>query len=169
MPFVDDVPVKSEQTHYQAADGSYKTIPKNPGIFCFIWNHCIKFILAVPDATIIGHKCTLEGRIPHEDKVQKIRDWLECSNVTHIRGFLGVCGVVRIFIKDFAKIASPLVNLTRKGVPFLWDDTHRIAMWRLKDKIAKSPALRRIDYECGREVILAVDTSVIAVGFILLQ
>ncbi|KIJ08580.1 hypothetical protein PAXINDRAFT_39566, partial [Paxillus involutus ATCC 200175] len=31
-----------------------------------------KFLTTV---TIVGHKCTLEGRIPHEDKVQKIRDW----------------------------------------------------------------------------------------------
>ena len=42
-------------------------------------------------------------------------------------------------------------------------------MTRLKDEIIKSPALRRLDYESGREVVLAVDTSVIAVGFILSQ
>ena len=39
----------------------------------------------------------------------------------------------------------------------------------LKDEIIQSPALWRLDYESGREVILAVDTSVIAVGFILSQ
>jgi transposase InsO family protein len=42
-------------------------------------------------------------------------------------------------------------------------------MQTLKDLVLESPALRPIDYECGREVILAVDTSLIAVGFILLQ
>ncbi|KIJ06790.1 hypothetical protein PAXINDRAFT_35737, partial [Paxillus involutus ATCC 200175] len=65
-----------------------------PNIRLFIYNHLIvmhrilqrlqnvgatvsakKFVLAAPDATIVGHKCTLEGRIPHEDKVQKIQDW----------------------------------------------------------------------------------------------
>jgi len=35
-PFVDDVPVKSVKTRYQRADGSYKTIPANPGIRRFI-------------------------------------------------------------------------------------------------------------------------------------
>jgi hypothetical protein len=39
----------------------------------------------------------------------------------------------------------------------------------LKDEIIQSHALHRIDYECGREVILTVDTSNIAVGFILYQ
>ena len=42
-------------------------------------------------------------------------------------------------------------------------------MQRLKDKILKSPVLRRIDYKSGQEVILAVDTLVIAVGYILFQ
>ena len=42
-------------------------------------------------------------------------------------------------------------------------------MIRLKDEIIQSPALRRLDYKSGREVILAVDTLVIAVGFILSQ
>ena len=42
-------------------------------------------------------------------------------------------------------------------------------MIRLKDEIIQSPALRRLDYKSSREVVLAVDTSVIAVGFILSQ
>ena len=42
-------------------------------------------------------------------------------------------------------------------------------MIRLKDEIIQSLALQRLDYESGREVVLAVDTLVIAVGFILSQ
>jgi reverse transcriptase-like protein len=128
-----------------------------------------KFVLAAPDAVIVGHKCTFEGRIPHEAKVQKIQDWPECETVTHVRGFLGTCGVLRIFIRNYASIARPLVDLTQKGVLFEWGEPQKEAMQRLKDEILKSPALRRLDYESGREVILAVDTSVIAVGFILFQ
>ena len=72
----------------------------------------------MPEVTIVRHKCTWEGRIPHEKKVQKIRDWPECQNLTQVCRFLGVCGVLRIFIKGFTLIARPLVNLTRKGVSF---------------------------------------------------
>ena len=101
--------------------------------------------------------------------MQKIRDWPECETLTQVRGFLGTCGVVRIFIRDFTAISQPLINLTRKGVPFEWGDAQCDAMARLKDKITRSPALRRLDYASGREVVLAVDTSLIAVGFILSQ
>jgi hypothetical protein len=126
-------------------------------------------VLAAPDVVIVGRKCTFEGRIPHEAKVQKIQDWPECASVTHIHGFLGTCGVLCIFIWNFAMIAQPLVNLTRKGVPFEWGESQQKAMQRLKDEIIKSPALRWLDYASRQEVILAVDTSVIVVGYILSQ
>jgi hypothetical protein len=107
MPFIDDLPVKSGTTRYQDADGSYETMPANPGIRRFIWEHLIvvnrilqclqnvgatvsakKFLLAAPDAVILGHKCTFEGRIPHEAKVQKIQDWPECMSVTPISWYV---------------------------------------------------------------------------------
>ena len=75
--------------------------------------------------------------------------------------------MVRIFIRNFAAIARPLVGLTRKGVPFEWGTAQLDTMNRLKDEIIK--LLRHLDYESGREVVLAVDTLVIAVGFILSQ
>jgi len=187
-PFIDDVPVKSVQTRYQRADSTYETIPDNPGIRRFIWEHCIvinrilqrlenvgatistsKFVLAAPTATIVGHKCTFEGCVPEESKVQKIRDWPEPTNHTQVRGFLGTCGVLRIFIRDFSRIARPLINLTKKDAPFVFGAEQREAMQILKDAVLSSPALKRLDYASKREVILAVDTSNIAIGFILLQ
>ena len=138
-PFINDLPIKSVTTQYENADGSYETIPDNLGIHRFIWEHlqvvhwilpqlenvgvtvsAKKFILTVPDATIVRHKCTFDGRIPHEAKVQKIQDWPECQNLTQVHGFLDVCGVLCIFIHDFASIARPLVHLTKKGVHFDW-------------------------------------------------
>ena len=137
MPFIDDLPVKSEMSRYQRLDGSYETIPENPGIRLFIWKHltvvhrilqrlqnvnttisATKFVLAALDATIVSHKCTSEGWVPHEAKIQKIRDWPECKNLMQVHGFLGTCGVLRIFIQNFTAIARLLVGLTRKGIPF---------------------------------------------------
>jgi len=188
IPFIDDLPVKSVKTRYQREDRLYETIPGNPGTRQFIWEHCQvihriiqclenvgatisakKFILAAPTAVILGFKCTIDGRVPEESKMQKIRDWPECKTVTQVRGFLGMCGVLRIFIKDFSRIAHPLIKLTKKDEPFVFGLEQQEAMQRLKDAVINSPALRRIDYECGREIILAVDTSNIAVGYILMQ
>ena len=130
MPFIDDLLVKSEMSWYQRPDGSYKMIPENPGIKLFIWKHLTvvhrilqrlqndnatisakKFILAALDATIVGHKCTSEGWVLHEAKIQKIRDWPECENLMQVHRFLGTCGMLQIFIQNFAAIARPLVGL----------------------------------------------------------
>jgi hypothetical protein len=187
-PFIDDIAVKSVETRYEVEEGAYETIPENPGIHHFIWEHCIvinrilqrlrninvtvsasKFVLTVPSAIIIGHKCTFEGCIPEDTKVQKIRNWPKPKNQTQVHRFLGTCGVLHIFIRDFSRIMRPLINLTRKDIPFEFGPEHREAAQMLKDSILKSPALQQINYKCDREVILVVDTSNIAVGFILLQ
>ena len=131
MPFIDDLLVKSKMSWYQSPDSLYETIPENPGIRSFIWKHltvvhrilqCLqnvnatvsakKFVLAIPDATIVSHKCTCEGQVQHEAKIQKIRDWPECENLTQVHGFLGTCGVLQNVIRNFAAIARPLVGLT---------------------------------------------------------
>jgi hypothetical protein len=122
----------------------------------------------VPTATIIGHKCTFEGHMPEESKVQKICDWPEPSNHMQVRGFLGTCGVLRIFIRDLSCIAHPLINLMKKDTPFIFGAEQHKAMQILKDVVLSSPVLKCLDYTSECEVILAVNTSNIAIGFILL-
>jgi len=70
-PFINDLPIKGVVECYECPDGTYETIPDNPGICHFIWEHlqnmyhilqCLKvvnimvsakkFILAAPDATM---------------------------------------------------------------------------------------------------------------------
>jgi len=188
VPFIDDCPVKGPKMRYERPDGSYETIPKNPGIRRFIFEHLTnmnrvlqrlkhagatvsakKFVLAAPSIVVVGHKVSYEGRVPDESKVQKIRDWPYCTNVTEVRGFLGLCSYCRVFIKDFAKHARPLIELTRKDAPFLFEDRQRESMDYLKHAIVYSPVLRPINYESDLPVILAVDTSSIAVGYVLMQ
>ena len=77
--------------------------------------------------------------------------------------------MVRNFIENFALISRPLVVLTQKGMAFKFGKEERAAMEKLKTTLVNSPVLQAIDYNCNREVILAVDSSVIGVGFILLQ
>ena len=82
--------------------------------------------------------------VPDESKVAKIRDWPACRNVTEVRGFLGTCGLVRVFVKNYAQIARPLVNLTKKNVIFEFTEEHQDAMDRLKQAVINSQALRPI-------------------------
>ena len=39
QPFIDDVGVKGPKTRYELEDGSYETLPGQPGVHRFIWEH----------------------------------------------------------------------------------------------------------------------------------
>ena len=51
--------------------------------------------------------------------MSKIWNWPACQDLTDIRGFLGMCGIVEIFIEGFAELAWPLVRLMQKNVEFM--------------------------------------------------
>ena len=141
QPFVDDVPVKGPATQYELLGGSYETIPKNGGVHHFIWEtlqntHRViqqmkvvgttfnpkKSYIAIPCAEVVGHICTYEGWVPDNSCICKIHSWPVPTSLTEVRMFLGMCRVLHIFIKDFARLAWPLVILTKKEVPFHFDN-----------------------------------------------
>ena len=128
-----------------------------------------KIVCAAPEFTAVGNRCTRDGRVPEPSCVEAVTNWGPCKNLSEVRAFLGTVGVARIFIKDYAKIANPLNKLLRKGAQFEWGPDQERAMANLKQALLDSPALRPIDYESDAPVILAVDTSYIAVGFHLCQ
>jgi hypothetical protein len=78
-------------------------------------------------------------------------------------------GTIRTWIKDYTRIARPLTNLTRANIPFEWNQEAQDAMEELKKAIIISPAIRPISYTSSNEVILAVDSSYLACGWILFQ
>jgi len=56
-----------------------------------------------------------EGKIEMEgDKVAGVLNWPIPKTVRDVRKFLGLANYYRCFVKDFAKLAQPLNNLTRK-------------------------------------------------------
>ena len=125
--------------------------------------------ICVPEVVAVGHHCTYEGHYLKDHKVQKIIDWPDCNTLTEVRGFLGICGIIRIWVKDFAKCAKPLILLTKKDTEFVWGMDQKASMEDLKQAIVTAPCLRPIDYHMGQCVILAIDSSCIATGFILSQ
>ena len=121
------------------------------------------------EVNIVGYTCNFEGRIPDQARVSKILNWPRCESLTEVRGFLGTCGVVRIFVDSFAEIARPLVYLTRKNVEFVWEEPQQSAMDLLKQRITSAPALIPLDYSSRRLSIVAVHSSNIPVGWIVYQ
>ena len=188
VPYIDDVPVKGPKSRYELPDGTCERIPENSGIRRFVWEHfqnlnrvvqrmkyCggtfsgYKTTLCAAEIVVVGHRCTIDGRMPETDRIGVIERTAACTSLTEVRSFLGVIGVCRVFIRDFAKLAEPLVRLTRKDIPFQWGPEQAESMAALKGALKKSVPLGNIDYDSEGAVVLAVDTSYKAVGFYIYQ
>ena len=79
-----------------------------------------KSVLCAEEITVVGHRCTYEGRRPEEHRIKIIRDWGPCKDVSDVHAFLGTVKVCRVFIKNFAKLMEPLEKLKRLNVPWEW-------------------------------------------------
>jgi len=74
-----------------------------------------------------------EGKIEmKENKVVGVLNWPVLKMVRDVRKFLGLANYYRYFVKDFAKLARPLNNLTRKEEKWRWEDEQQKAFEQLK-------------------------------------
>ena len=68
-----------------------------------------------------------------EEKVKAIKYWPTIAkNVTEVRSFHGLVSFYRRFIKNFSTIASPLNELVKKHVSFIWEKDQELAFNTLK-------------------------------------
>ena len=58
-----------------------------------------------------------------------------------VQKFLGILNYNREFIKGFAKIATPLYNLLKKGVEFNWSKECQLSFETLKTALTTTPIL----------------------------
>lgn len=115
----------------------------------------------------LGHTVTSEGIMPDKSKIKVIESYPKPANTDDVKRFVAFCNYYRKFIKNFAEIASPLNNLCRKDVPFVWSDNCENAFVYLKNALISPSILQYPDFSEDNEFVLQTDASGIAVGAVL--
>lgn len=115
----------------------------------------------------LGHVVSKDGIATNPEKISAVVSWPAPTSVTEVRSFLGLCSYYRKFIRNFARVSAPLTNLTKKDVPFKWDQTAQNAMDVLKDCLVTAPILSYPDTTCS--FILDCDASDTGIGAVLSQ
>jgi hypothetical protein len=125
---------------------------------CEFWLSEVKFL---------GHVISQGGVAVDQSKVEAVQNWTRPKNVSEVRSFLGLAGYYRRFIMKFSQIALPLTRLTRKDVPFVWDEECEKSFRTLKKKLTQAPVLTIPDLE--KRYVVFCDASSKGLGGVLMQ
>ena len=121
----------------------------------------------------LEHSVSLKGVRPSRDNLKVIAKYPEPTTYTTIKGFVGMVGHYRCFIKDFAKIAHPLHEYAhgdaakRKKERVVLTEAARKVFRQLKRAVMSAPVLAYLDP--NREYLLEMDASKLGLGAVLSQ
>ena len=115
----------------------------------------------------LGHVISSKGIEPDPAGVEKVQKCPTPTSVTGIKSFIGLASYYRRFIKDFSKIAHPMLELVKKDVPFVWTQRQEEAFQTLKKCLINPPILCFPDP--NQEFILFTNASEFQIGAVLGQ
>ena len=104
---------------------------------------------------------------PLRSRLEAIQKLKPPTNQKGCRSFAGMVNFVSIFCPELQNLLKPIYELTRKGLPFIWEDEQQKALDEIESRLLKPPVLSMPDKR-GR-FLLYSDTSKYATGSALYQ
>ncbi|XP_042866107.1 uncharacterized protein LOC122249376 [Penaeus japonicus] len=164
--YIDDIIVHSTtwEEHLQLLEELFRRIYK-----AGLTVRPSKCILGTDNVEFIGHVLHSGTMGPLQDNLEKVQQAPRPETKKEVRAFLGLTGYYRQYMPNYASIAAPLTDLTKKGQPnrLQWGEPQEMAYISLKSMLTSRPVLRLPDP--SRPYVLRTDASDIGIGAVLLQ
>lgn len=116
--------------------------------------------------TYLGHIIHRQGVSVDNSKISAVIDWPRPQTIKALRGFLGLSGYYRKFVKDYGLLAAPLTNLLNRD-QFQWSESAEEAFCALKQALSSAPVLQLPNFELS--FVVECDASRVGIGAVLHQ
>ncbi|CAM8876575.1 unnamed protein product [Rhodiola kirilowii] len=122
--------------------------------------------IARESLTYLGHIISRDGVAVDPEKIIAIQQWPLPRTIKQLRGFLGLTGYYRRFIRNYANMAAPLTSLLRKDA-YVWSPEATVAFNTLRQALSSTPVLTLPNFTQPFHV--HTDASGTGVGAVLAQ
>lgn len=114
----------------------------------------------------LGHIIAGDGIRANPDKVDAMMRWQIPTTIKQLRGFLGLTGYYRRFIRQYAQIAQPMTELLKKN-EFKWGEKATNSFNALKKAMLEAPVLSYPNF--SNLFVVETDASNTGIGAVLMQ